>query len=191
MKKISIKGFSLFIALVIILTIIISVDVFSTKDQRKAIALIDGEKMYEDIDSQLMLKQSQGIDTSSENIVRKSIQDALIKKEVKELHLGISDKLFEKYFEEYRKSIDTDDMTREIFNKTLAVYNMTEDEYLKMIKPIYHDMCNRGLYKNRMKDEFSVLHKGLDSADFQKQFDDYFNAHIDDLYLKYNVELVE
>jgi hypothetical protein len=186
---INVKRKIILLLIIIISLCCITINVYSkdAKNNLEAIAIINGKKVYKDISYDTFILNEQNIDSS--NIVKEIVVEELIDIEVKRLSIEITDDDFFEYFDEFKKSYDYDDYTRDIFKKTLEINKLSAEEYWTVVKPFFRKLCNRSMYKLYLKNQYA---KNWDENDnqYESEFENYYNNNIENLFITNNVILL-
>jgi len=180
------KSYIYFIVLVTLAVALVAIT-FSGNDE-KAVAEIDGKKIYANFDQKNASDLAiYGEMVSQEDNVVQVIRRELIKREVERLGLGISEQQYNEYIEEVRKSYNFDKDIRAIFDKSLEIQGITEEEFFSQQKQFFYDMFSAGLYKTNLRNEFIASRPEIAINEIDTLFDEYYNNHLKELQKTYNV----
>ncbi|HBG75819.1 SurA N-terminal domain-containing protein [Eubacteriales bacterium mix99] len=152
-------------------------------DDSKVLATVGGKRITQKlVDDYKMSYEIFGDKKSEEEIIKKIATDILLTKEAQEHNITVSDDEVSKVIEDQMKLLKKTTTYKE-FQNYLSGADITEEEYIKIVTPIYKKLIIQGTYKNKiLKPDFKEKNNDISEAEFHNAFEDYYQKYKEKLF---------
>ena len=161
-------------------------------DDSEVLAVVNGKNITQKlVDGYMTSYEIVGEKKSKEEIIEKIATDILLTKEAQEHDITVSDDEVSKVIEDQMKLLKETTTYKE-FQNYLSGADITEEEYIKIVTPIYKKLLIQGKYKNEiLRREFQEKNSDIQESEFHNAFEEYYQKYKEELFDNAEIEYLD